>query len=650
VRVTISVGGTFHAFQLAEQLDRRGALDRLLTTHRPLRGERIAPGRIAANPLPELFVQVPSRLRLPWGGDYAKAQLFDWWASRRVPRTTDLLVAFAAFALHTIRAVKPRGIPTVLERSSAHIAHQLELLTEEYARWKIPLPPADQRLVTKQLWEYGEADYISVPSAFARRSFTARGVAPDRLLQIPLGVDLEVFRPRPRTDRTFRIMAGGLSLRKGLPYLLEAAGELPGDVEVVFTGRLPGEVRELVRRLVARSRVRIRDCGPLPRGRLAELYAACSVLVLPSIEDGFGLVILEAMASGIPVICSEHTAGPDIVREGVDGFVVPIRDSQALRDRLRDLCDHPGEQARMGEAARARAAEFSYEAYGARVLAEYARLARQPRPAPAQTSPAEFYQYFWRISDVWDDCGHWTAQQFRRHFDGWLAPDDVVLDVGCGDARAYQPQMRAVVRAVHGVDISPDAVARARARGVDAVVHDLSRPLPYPDAMFTKVVCFEVLEHLFDPKFAVQEMARVLRPGGLLIASVPNAGYFRDRLRVLLHGHVDAGVTDFANPWKAPHIRFFNRAHLVGLLEACGLRVVAVRSKSDPSIFDALAALGGPGRFVARQLSERLPRWLTLGFLGDRWPGLFAPSLLVVGVRGDAATSEVRPAAVPSRR
>lgn len=641
MKVTISVGGTFYAFQLAEQLDRRGHLDRLITTHHPRRGEQISRDRIVANLLPELFVQLPARLRLPWAGDYYKAQLFDWWASRHVRSGTDMLLVFAAFGLHTIRAVKPYGIPTVLERASAHVAYQQELLQEEYARWKVPAPAMDDRLVTKQIWEYGEVDYIVVPSTFARRSFIDRGTPPERLIQIPLGVDLDVFRPQQKTERTFRILAGGLSLRKGLPYLLEAAAGLPGDVEVVFAGRIPAEERHLFRN----TPITIRNYGPLSRARLAELYPHCSVMVLPSVEDGFGLVILEAMASGIPVVCSDHTGGPDVITDGVEGFIIPIRDSHVLRDRLLHLYEQPEEQRRMGEAARERAAAFSYGTYGDRIVAAYQHVVGQPLPSP-HTSPTEFYQYLWRISDVWDACGDWTLDQFNRHFHGMLSPDDVVLDVGCGDARAYQRRMLPMVRAIHGVDISEDAVARARERGVEAIVHDLSAPLPYHDGTFTKVVCFEVLEHLFDPKFAVQEMTRVLRSGGMLMVSVPNAGYFRNRLLGLFHGRVDAGITDYTNPWKAPHIRFFNVRDLTWILEACGLRVISLRSKSDPSIFDGLEVLGSLGRFVARQLRERLPRPLRLAFLGDAWPSLFAPGLLVVAQRQTGGSLRETPAAV----
>lgn len=626
MNVTISVGGTFHGFQLAEQLDRRGHLHRLLTTHRPRRGEQVDPQRVIATPWPELFLRVPERLGLPWRGDYLKAQTFDWWASRRVKGDEDVLVAFAAFALHTVRAAKPYGIVTILERSSVHILHQQALLEEEYARWGLGPPRLDSRLVQKQVWEYGEADIICVPSTFARDSFLARGVPPHRLLCIPLGVDITRYHPNPKADSVFRIVAGGLSLQKGLPYLLEAVADLPEHgVELVLAGRIADDVRHLV----ARHGRPIRHVGVLSAREMSTLYAQSSVMVLPSVQDGFGLVILEAMASGLPVICSVHTAGPDVVRHGQDGYVVPSRDSAAIRDHLLHLYENEEERRQMGRAARQRASEFSLEAYGDRVVEGYTRLLAH-RSTAATASVEDFYTYFWRISDVWDDCRAWNDAEYERHFDGLLRLGDVVLDVGCGDARAYQLRMLQTVGALYGIDVSAEAVAKASARGVWAQVHDLSQPLPYPDGMFDRVVCFEVLEHLFDPKFAVQEMARVLKPGGLLLVSVPNAGYVRDRLLAFFRGEVEAGVTDYTNPWKAPHIRFFNRRRLVAMLGAARLKVRSVKSKSDPSIFDVLYVFGGPGRFLARQLTERLPKPLGLPFLGDLWPSVFAPGLLAI--------------------
>lgn len=106
------------------------------------------------------------------------------------------------------------------------------------------------------------------------------------------------------------------------------------------------------------------------------------VFVFPSLFEGFGLVILEAMAQGLPVITTPHTAGPDLIADGVDGFIVPIRDAPAIAARLDSLHRDRDRLAAMGAAARAKAFSFTWTAYEdglARLVQNH--LATRPAPA-----------------------------------------------------------------------------------------------------------------------------------------------------------------------------------------------------------------------------------------------------------------------------
>ena len=96
---------------------------------------------------------------------------------------------------------------------------------------------------------------------------------------------------------------------------------------------------------------------------LAEM-AAHDVFVFPSLFEGFGLVLLEAMAMGLPIITTAHTAGPDLITDGVEGFIVPIRSSSGIAEKLELLRSDPDRRLAMSESARARAAEFNWEQYG----------------------------------------------------------------------------------------------------------------------------------------------------------------------------------------------------------------------------------------------------------------------------------------------
>jgi len=379
MKVTVSVGGTFHAFRLAEQLARRGLLHRLITTHRPLRGEEIPPDRIVANLVPELLMRGPRLAGLRWGvGDYLKAVVFDRWAARYV-RDCDLLVGFALFSLVSGRAARAAGARTVLERGSTHVLTQQALLAEEYRRWGVEAPPADRRLVARQLLEYEEADYIAVPSRFVLQSFLDQGVPRDRLLHTPYGVNLGQFTAAVTPGRPFRIISVGVSLRKGTPYLLEAVARLKvPDVELWLAGAIPPDVRQIL----GRTPVPFRHLGALTQEALALAYRASSVFVLPSVEEGLALVVLEAMASGLPVVVTPNTGAEDILTDGREGRIVPARDPEALAGALLELYEDEPRRLAMGAAAGRAASAWSWDAYGDRVAAAYARIAGGPSTAP----------------------------------------------------------------------------------------------------------------------------------------------------------------------------------------------------------------------------------------------------------------------------
>ena len=111
------------------------------------------------------------------------------------------------------------------------------------------------------------------------------------------------------------------------------------------------EIKQLLTRLPHQS---VEFLGSVPQADLPKIMSESHVLVLPSIEDGFGLVMSQAMACGCPVIASTNTGGEDLFADGVEGFIVPIRDVDALANRMQRLMDDPDLQRRMSEAALAR--------------------------------------------------------------------------------------------------------------------------------------------------------------------------------------------------------------------------------------------------------------------------------------------------------
>ncbi len=289
---------------------------------------------------------------------------FDFMASRRLRTDLDVVYVCSWSALRTIRAARARGIQTVLWCPTPHIEDSIRIAREEGARFGVRAHYATEWARRRVLREYDEADLIRVDSRYVFATMVRRGVPPEKLLLLAPGVDSVRFTPG-EADGVFRVcLVGQLSLLKGYPYLVRAFDELAlPDGELVLFGPLVDRFnKRTVTRYLANSRIRHTYGDP----RTA--YQRSSVFVLPSVGDGFGFTVLEAMACGLPVIVSESTGAKDCVREGQDGFIVPDRDVEAIKARLLELYTHPERRRRMGTSARRRAEELDVEKSGPKLL------------------------------------------------------------------------------------------------------------------------------------------------------------------------------------------------------------------------------------------------------------------------------------------
>jgi len=177
------------------------------------------------------------------------------------------------------------------------------------------------------------------------------GFPEEKLTRVPLGVLLDRFKPEgePAKDRFDVLFVGSVTVRKGIPYLLEAFGKVQHPHKRLrIVGPVPNESRSVLARFNLKD---VELVGQMPHSEVRRYMSTSHVLVLPSIEDGFGMVMGQAMACGCPVISTDHTGGPDLYTHGVEGFIVPIRSSDALAESLQRLADDPALQRRMSEAA-----------------------------------------------------------------------------------------------------------------------------------------------------------------------------------------------------------------------------------------------------------------------------------------------------------
>ena len=361
MRVSQAVFGVFHHFELAHQLRRYNYLDTVYSTY-PWR-------RLQREGLPHNYVQTfpwihgglallaryglyPSR----WteGLDYWNALAFDTWMTRRIAQSKhhyDALIAISGAGLTAGQLVQSRGGKYICDRGSTHARYRGRVMQEEYDLWKIPLETEDPRDTQREERQYAMADAITVPSNFAARSFIAEGIPAEKIQVIPYGVRLDAFRSvaTPPPDEFQVIFIGQISLHKGIPYLLEAFARVRHPRKRL---RLIGSVlREMKPVLAKLPTDNVEMPGTVPKNQLLEYLSRSHVLVLPSIDEGFGMVQGEAMACGCPVLATSNSGAENLFTDGVEGFIVPPRDTVALADRLQQLADNPALQQRMSAAA-----------------------------------------------------------------------------------------------------------------------------------------------------------------------------------------------------------------------------------------------------------------------------------------------------------
>ncbi|MEZ5440774.1 MAG: glycosyltransferase family 4 protein [Lysobacterales bacterium] len=305
-----------------------------------------------------------------WGG-----KRFASLCASAIDERTGSVYAFTSAAKELFETAQARGLPRWLDYATAPRAFEVGLIAEEAERFPgWAARPVDDALtdayLQRQREEMALATRIVCGSSFAKRAIVAEGADPQRVVVVPLGLARHLYiqdtRGRPvESNIGLRVLyVGGDGLRKGIGYLAQALELLDrGDIQARAAGDL-----ELSALALGHLSKRIELLGTVARSDMALLFAWADVLVLPSISDTFGMVILEAMAAGVPVIASENTSAPDLIRDGVDGFVVPIRDAPAIARALQLLADEPERRRAIAQQARTRAAEFSVAHYGARLM------------------------------------------------------------------------------------------------------------------------------------------------------------------------------------------------------------------------------------------------------------------------------------------
>lgn len=258
--------------------------------------------------------------------------------ARALTDDVEAVYAYEYTALELFQAAKARGLRTILDFPSLNSREFEELQRAEKQRYPELVGPDDayferlfERRQARRDAELALADIVITNSSVTRTSHVSRGAPPDRTFAVPLGAPEPVAAPRLRAlDLPFRaVWAGTFSVRKGAHYLVEAWRKLP-----------PGPALDIYGAVTVPSRVwepappGLRFHGSVVRAQLFAAFDEADVLVFPTLADGFGMVVTEAFARGLPVITTDRAGASDLVRHGENGLVIPAGDPEALADAL----------------------------------------------------------------------------------------------------------------------------------------------------------------------------------------------------------------------------------------------------------------------------------------------------------------------------
>ncbi len=249
----------------------------------------------------------------------------------------DIIYGFQSASLELFEYAKSKGLKCILEQTIIPQKIQQKLLMEEKELWPgwqkdIEFIGQNNPLAEREEKEWQLADLIICGSEFVLNGI--REVLPEKfnISVVPYGVDLNKFKPfakEPFKKRPLHVLfVGEVGLRKGTPYLLEALRMLNSrQIQAKLAGRI-----SITPYYVKKYEEYAEFLGTIPRTKLAELYQWADIFVFPSICEGSATVTYEALASGIPVICTPNTGS--LVRDGIDGYIVPIRDSEAIASAI----------------------------------------------------------------------------------------------------------------------------------------------------------------------------------------------------------------------------------------------------------------------------------------------------------------------------
>jgi len=386
LKVVMSAAGRYHSVHLARALLAQGALQKFFYAGLPGDQQYFPQDKLSFHNLVSLADRIFVKLSLDrfcllsrwytWRDKY-----FDEQVANQIDNVGpfNVFVGWANGCLATLKKIKKQqDAITIVEAGSMHIFAREKILEQEFARHGIATPKMLEENKNRMLEEYQLADYIAVPSEHVKQSFLAANISEHKILKIPYGCNVERFfseRPKPSHGPMIFLFVGQVCLGKGIYYLLSAwrrLGLRPEVAQLHIVGNVSSDCDNLVG--AAQDTPGIIFHGSKAQDSLRGFYRNAHVLVFPSLSEGLAMVIGEAMAAGLAVICTQNSGGPELLADTQAGLLVPPADAKVLADKIAWCLANRDAVLEMGQQARSLARQYTWQDYGERIIKKYTDL------------------------------------------------------------------------------------------------------------------------------------------------------------------------------------------------------------------------------------------------------------------------------------
>ena len=372
IKYLILTSGKFHYFDIAKVLYERNKLYKIVSGYPWL--------KIKKEKIPKKFVECIGRYqiinyflrKIPYFNSNKLIDDIDYINKKKIDtigldfyEEVDILISSAQSGLNSGKNIKKESKIYVCDQSSPHIIFENKILEQEYKSLSYnKFLPTDNRMLDLALKEYEESDIILTPSMFVKSTFNENFHS--KIFVNRLGINTNDFFPINFTQnekQSFDIIyIGAISIRKGIHYLIDAFNKIKNPKKKLhLIGSHVNNDKEFFEKKINKSN--IINYGHVHNLKLNKILNFCDVLVLPSISDGYGMVVNQAAASGCPIIVTENCGSSEFVTENNCGYVVPARDSNAIFEKLSLLIDDKNLLKELSENAKNSSKNITWENY-----------------------------------------------------------------------------------------------------------------------------------------------------------------------------------------------------------------------------------------------------------------------------------------------